>query len=116
LVRTNRNNIKLLKKNDMAWDWGGIVKGILPSVIGVGAGLIANNQAVQNAKGEANTQKELLEKQKEIALINQKNIELMQQGGQNLGADKNNNTALYVGLGVGGFALLGVVIFAVTRK
>jgi hypothetical protein len=41
----------------------------------------------------------------------------MQQAGQQSTPEaKKDNTALYIGLGVGGVAVLGVIIFAVTRK
>lgn len=100
----------------MAWDWGGIVKGVLPALVGVGTGLIVNNQNVQQAKGQANDAKALAELQYQTALANQKAIELQNQGGGNLSQKPKSNTALYVGLGVGGVVLIGVVIFAVTRK
>lgn len=99
----------------MAWDWGGIVEGVLPALVGVGTGLIVNNQNVQQAKGQANDAKALAELQYQTALANQKAIQLQNQG--SVASEKpKSNTALYIGLGIGGVALIGVVIFAVTRK
>lgn len=99
----------------MSWDWGGIVKAIAPAVVGLGTGLIMNNQAVKNAQGQANAQQEALNAQYAIALQNQKNIELMQQSSQAPPKEKSN-LPLYIGLGVGGVLVLGVIIFAVTRN
>jgi hypothetical protein len=100
----------------MAWDWGGIVKSIAPALVGLGTSLIINNQNVQNAQGQANATQEALNTQYQIALQNQQNIKLMQQAGQAPPAQEKNNTALYIGLGVGGVVILGIVIFAVTRR
>ena len=52
----------------MAWDWGKLITAIAPSVVGLGAGLIMNNQAVQNAKGQANAQQDALNTQYAIAV------------------------------------------------
>lgn len=100
----------------MAWDWGGIVKAVAPSLVGLGTGLVMNNQAVQNAKGQANKEQELLNQQYQIALQNEKNLKLMQQSSQGTPEKEKSNLPLYIGLGVGGVVILGVVIFAVTRN
>lgn len=100
----------------MAWDWGGIVKGVLPALVGVGTGLIVNNQNVKQAKGQANEAKALAELQYQTALANQKAIELQNQGRANTIEKPKSNTALYIGLGVGGVVLIGAVVFAFTRK
>jgi hypothetical protein len=99
----------------MSWDWGGIVKAIAPAVVGLGTGLIMNNQAVQNAKGQANAQQDALNTQYAIAQQNAKNIQAMQQAGKEPPKEKSK-LPLYIGLGVGGVLVVGVIIFAVTRN
>lgn len=97
-------------------DWGKLINSIAPALVGLGTGLIMNNQAVQNAKGQANATQEALNTQYQIALQNQQNIKLMQQAGQAPPPKEKSNLPLYIGLGVGGVVVLGVIIFAVTRK
>ena len=100
----------------MAWDWSGIVKSIAPAVVGLGTSMIINNQNVKNAQGQANATQKALDTQYQTALQNQENIRLMQQASQTPPEKEKSNLPLYIGLGVGGVAILGVVIFAVTRK
>jgi hypothetical protein len=100
----------------MAVDWGGIIGSVAPALVGLGTGLIMNNQAVQSAKGQANAQQQALDAQYAIALQNQRNIQAMQQQAKAPVKEEKNNLPLYIGLGVGGVLVLGVVIFAVTRK
>jgi len=90
-------------------------KAVLPTLVGFGTGLIANNQVKQQAKGDAQKAKEIADLQYQTALANQRAIELQNKGGGTAEKPKSN-TALYIGLGVGGVVLIGVVIFAVTRK
>lgn len=95
---------------------GDIFKAVAPALVGFGTGLILNNQAVQRAKGQANDTQNALNKEYEIARQNERNIKLMQQAGKAPPEKEKSNTALYIGLGVGGVVILGVVIFAVTRR
>ena len=99
----------------MAWDWGGIVQAVAPAVVGLGTGLIMNNQAVKNAQGQANAQQEALNTQYAIAQQNAKNIQSMQQAGKEPPKEKSK-LPLYIGLGVGGVLVVGVIIFAVSRN
>jgi hypothetical protein len=99
----------------MAWDWGKIVQAVAPAVVGLGTGLIMNNQAVKNAQGQANAQQEALNAQYAVAQQNAKNIELMKQLGKEPPKEKSK-LSLYIGLGVGGVLVVGVIIFAVTRN
>ena len=95
--------------------WSDAIGNILTSVVNVGGGMIMQHQLVQDAKGQANDSRNLanslqnaIKKQAEAdALANQANA-------NNLPPPKSN-TALYIGLGVGGVVLIGAVIFAVTR-
>jgi hypothetical protein len=96
--------------------WGDVLKGVIPAVVGLGTGLITNNQLKQQAKGQAQEAKDIADLQYQTALANQRAIELQNQGGTKPPNKPNTNTALYIGLGVGGVVLIGVVIFAVTRK
>ena len=100
----------------MAWNWGQIIQSIAPALVGLGAGLVMNNQAKKNAQGQANATQQALDTQYQIALQNQQNIKLMQQAGQAPPEKEKSNLPLYIGLGVGGVLVLGIVIFAVTRK
>lgn len=92
-----------------------IFKAVAPALVGFGTGLIMNNQNVQNAKGQANAQQDALNTQYAIAQQNAKNIQAMQQAGKEPPKEKSK-LPLYIGLGVGGVVVLGVVIFAVTRR
>jgi hypothetical protein len=89
---------------------------LAPALLGLGTSLIMNNQAVKNAQGQANATQQALDTQYQIALQNQQNIKLMQQAGKEPPPKEKSNLPLYIGLGVGGVLVLGIVIFAVTRK
>jgi beta-lactamase class D len=97
-------------------DWGKLAYAIAPSLVGLGTGLILNNQAVQNARGQANATQEQQLRDLEIAKQNEKNILLAKMANQQTPVKEKSNLPLYIGLGVGGVVILGIVIFAVTRK
>ena len=94
---------------------GDIGKLLAPAIGGLATGLIMNNQARKDAKGQANEQRKRLEEELRVAEQNEKNIRLLQQSSQPPTKEKSN-LPLYIGLGVGGVVVLGVVIFALTRN
>jgi len=96
--------------------WGDVLKGLAPALVGFGTKMILNNQDVQNAQGRANEVREQQQRDLEIAKENQRNILLMKQAKEGVPEKEKSNLPLYIGLGVGGVVILGVVIFAVTRK
>jgi hypothetical protein len=100
----------------MAFDWGGLLKEIAPSVIGLGTGLIMNNQAVKKAQGEANFISAESDKAYATAMQQAENLKLLKEAGKAPPKEEKSKLPLYIGLGVGGVVVIGVVIFAVTRK
>ena len=97
-------------------DWGKLIGNVLPAVVAGGSALILNHQAVQKAKGEANLIKEESDKAYATAMLQQKNLQLMKDASKAPPEKEKSKLPLYIGLGVGGVVILGVVIFAVTRK
>lgn len=98
------------------FDWNKFIGAIAPAVVGLGTTLIVNNQNVKNAEGQANATREQQDRDLEIAKQNERNILLMKKASEGVPEKEKSNTALYIGLGVGGVVILGVVIFAVTRR
>jgi hypothetical protein len=95
--------------------WSDVAKAVAPAFVLFGTSLITNNQARKDAQGQANATQKALDTQYQIALQNQQNIKSMQDAGK-APPEEKSNLPLYIGLGVGGVVILGVVIFAVTRK
>jgi hypothetical protein len=86
------------------------------AALNFGLALFGSNQARQDMKAQAN----IIARQGQDALsVEQERTRqaLIQLEGAKLqGAGAGGNTALYIGLGVAGVVILGVVIFAVTRR
>ena len=97
-------------------DWGKFLGAVLPGIITGGTALILNNQAVQKAKGEANFIKEESDKAYAIAMQQAQNLRDLKQVGKAPPEKEKSKLPLYIGLGVGGVVVLGVIIFAVTRN
>ena len=94
-----------------------LTKAILPALVSFGGTMVMNNQRVQQAKGEANLQRDLANKQYESAYLNYKaQAEKNKLSQPTIEDDDKSNLPLYIGLGFGGVLILGVVIFALTRK
>jgi hypothetical protein len=87
------------------------------TVLGLGAGAILSNQQKQDAKGQANNAQALADKQLQAQQLAYDTAQLQlqaQQAGATSGG--SNNTALYIGLGVGGVVILGLVVFLAVKK
>jgi hypothetical protein len=97
-------------------DWGKLLGAVLPGLITGGTALVLNNQAVQKAKGEANLIKEESDKAYAIAMQQAQNLRDLKQATKEPPKEEKSKLPLYIGLGVGGVVVLGVIIFAVTRK
>ena len=97
-------------------DWGKFLGAVLPGIITGGTALVLNNQAVQKAKGEANFIKEESDKAYAIAMQQAQNLRDLKQVGKAPPEKEKSKLPLYIGLGVGGVVVLGVIIFAVTRN
>lgn len=86
------------------------------SLVGLGTGLIVNNQVKQNAKGDANNAQALADKQLQAQQLAYQTAQLQLQAQQGGGGTTKDNTALYVGLGVGGVVILGLVVYLAVKK
>jgi len=96
--------------NFLTSDSGGKVIG---GVLDLGGGLILSNQQKQALNKQAQIEADKAKSQLALAQLQLENTRAQ---AQNVGAKPSGNTMLYVGLGIGAVVLLGVVIFAVTRK
>lgn len=88
----------------------------ITSLLGLGTGLVLSNQEKQMAKGEANTAKELADKQIQAQQLAYQTAQLQLQAQQGAGGSSKSNTGLYVGLGVGGVVILGLVVYLAVKK
>lgn len=86
------------------------------SLVGLGTGLIVNNQVKQDAKAEANNAQALADKQLQAQQLALQTAQLQLQAQQSGGSTTKDNTALYVGLGVGGVVILGLVVYLAVKK
>jgi hypothetical protein len=98
--------------NNATGDWTSLGGNFISGVTGY-----FGNQAIRDAKkAEANALISQGKSQVEVARIMQETEKLKLEQAKLGGGAKSGSTALYIGLGVGAVAILGVVIFAVTRK
>jgi hypothetical protein len=88
----------------------------ISSLFNIGSNLLQSKQQQDLIRQQANAQAQGLDRQ---LAIEQERTKQAQLGMQNLTSGLSGaggNTMLYVGLGIGAVVILGVVIFAVTRK
>ena len=92
------------------WISGGV------SVISGTLGLIGGKQQQDAIKAQANAQAQSAQAQLEIAKINQQTKLAELEALKNQGLPTKSNTNLYIGLGVGGAVILGLVIYLAVKK
>lgn len=88
------------------------------SVVGGLGAILGSKNNLQSAQAQADAMRENAQAQRDIALLNLQNTKLQSETALALAQAKpqSNNKTLYIALGVGGVLVLGVVLFAVTRK
>ena len=84
------------------------------SVLGLGGGLVMSNQEKQRAKKQGNDAKAVAEAQLKAQQLAYETAKLQVQQGGASGA--KSNTGLYVGLGLGGAVILGLVVYFDVKK
>lgn len=86
------------------------------ALLNFGITAFSSNQNRKNLQGQANI---VAQQGRDALTVEQertKQAQLALEASRNQGTGAGGNTALYIGLGVVGVVVLGVVIFAVTRK
>lgn len=86
----------------------------ITTLLGLGVSAFGNKQQQDIAREQANNAKYLADQQLKIAEINQQTALAQLQGAKQ--PEGKSNMPLYIGLGVGGVLVLGLVVYAVTRK
>lgn len=95
-----------------SFNWGGLISSGISGVTSY-FGSVENKKAAE-AQAEALRQKGLSDVEVARIMLEGKkyDLEIAKSGG----GKSSGNTTLYIALGVGGVVVLGLVIFAVTRK
>lgn len=86
------------------------------ALVGLGVGAVTNNQIKKNAQGQANDAKAIADAQIKAQELALETARLQLQAKQSTSGDKKDNTGLYIGLGVGGVLVLGLIVFLVVKK
>jgi hypothetical protein len=86
------------------------------SLLSFGLSAFSSNQARQDLKGQANIVAQQSQTQLQLSQDETERQRIAYETAKLQGAGAGGNTALYIGLGVVGVVVLGVVIFAVTRR
>lgn len=87
----------------------------IAGLLGLGGGLVMSNQQKQSAKKQSNDAKKIAEAQIKAQELAYQTAQLQLQAQQGGGVPKSN-TGLYVGLGIGGAVILGLVVFLAVKK
>ena len=93
---------------------GNAIGSAISSIFGAVGGAIGSKAQRDLARENANTQKELMDKQLQLAQLS-KETELAKLNAM-LNMPKGSNLPLYIGLGVGSLLVIGLVVFAVRRN
>ena len=94
----------------MATDYGQLIG----SVLTTGGGVFSSTQSVKAAQINANSQAQNNATALELQRLQNEGAKINALNSQSPAA--TSNTTLYIALGVGGVLVLGLTIFAVTRK
>jgi hypothetical protein len=86
------------------------------SVIGGALGFFGSQKQSDAIKAQANAQAQTAQAQLQIAQINQQTKLAELEALKNQGVSTKSNTGLYIGLGVGGVVILGLVVFLAVKK
>ena len=93
------------------------ISNAIGSFLNLGTTLIGANQQKQLFQGQANLSAQQNQTAIDIEREKTKQAQLMLETAKaGTGVKTSGNTALYIGLAVGGVVVLGGIIFAVTRK
>jgi len=88
----------------------------ISSLFSFGLSAFSSNQERQNLKGQANIVAQQGQSALAVEQERTKQAQLALEAAKAGGGAKSGSTALYIALGVGAVVILGIVIFAVTRK
>ena len=94
-------------------DWGGQAIGSLGTIVG---GVISSNAQSDALNRQAQIANQNNQTALELARIQQETARINLASASKDTSATGSNKNLYIALGVGGVVVLGVVIFAVTRK
>ena len=106
-------------ENALLNDYLGIADSWVTGVGGIitgGLALIGGKQQQDAIRAQANSQAQSAQAQLEIAKINQQTKLAELEALKNQGVPTKSNTGLYIGLGVGGAVILGLVVFLAVKK
>jgi hypothetical protein len=92
------------------------IGGGINALLGLAGGAFTANQQKQLLKGQQNLSAQQAKDALALEQERTKQAQLQLDALNKQGTKSGSNTMLYLGLGVGGVLILGVVIYAVTKK